>query len=943
MLSLQPQQAHAQRSLMSALGSGVGQGLGNCAASVGTSLLGGVLSGVGGNLVGGAVNAINPLAVPVVDSGTQATVTQGNVTRIAREGCLDGIMYAMAKQVLNQIADSTLAWVESGFQEFGQPGNRGFIGDLDQFVANVGEQTYNQFVNEFRRRNQLCGPYRDDVLMSVSAEYYRNNPEPAAVQREDTNALDPGGGGDCLGGLGPEATEAFYNGNFREAGWEAFDYSVRNPEASPVGAFLAENERLTARIQQSRRLDLQELQQNNGWLSVAACPESGSELHDATGKCLDDNGNPTIEPAVQTPGTVVNNAINNVVDSDFRRLELADETNEIVGALMNQLVANIVGAGGDDSQGLFDPELADRTDPLGNVGDYGSGDGYRGPIPVDYMASTIEEQIELEEQLLEAVQQLPSTNELAELEARLNQCLLQQTFPPSGEGTASNPDEDEVEDDIQTLRTAKDSVFPATRNAQEEEREVGAQKINWVGNKLEWNPGETYGIEECGPAHSNAYKPSYVANVEEGTWRMFICVPGHDGDFNETSQELNGEFIEIPDSSVAGMLAETEERSLYRAPQNDVIKVDWHGAPFEWDHYDIFAKEFTRFVYDAIHGPMWLIDFGSYGVQPIRVNGTGNEYPVPGPRPNVADEEIENFNQILNFRNSAETNRYGSNRCDRRTVGQLSYVVKPNEEVWTYQRCENVAEGVYRFLDTGETSPAFQDKNVVNQIDQYVQIISELIGDEGSVDDSYQAPTGGPDNLYEFLHDIQRVTSEEEADMAQIQQTLDARFGRLESRFHTQADLRAAESALEQLNPADPNSLYSQLQSLSSANSCPLPDDWSPPSDGDGGDDSGGSGGLEIVSFNAMRRGGIVLVNWQANAESCQAESAPQASSWNGEVGTAGSRGISTDDAIQVRLICEEGGATVRASRYVPSYGREDRFGPRSRTSGSRSRTPDQR
>lgn len=943
LLSVQPQHAHAQNSLMSALGRGAGQGLGNCAASVATNLLGGALTGVASNLVSSAAsNLTNPLSVPVRDAGTQATIKQGDVSRAAREGCLDGMMYAISKEVLNQLADSTLAWVESGFQRFGQPGNRGFVGDLDQFVANAGEQTYNQFVTEFRRQNQLCGPYREDVLMSVSAEYYRNNPKPSGVEhRDDINQLDPGGGGDCLGGLGPEATEAFYNGDFEEGGWAAFDYAVENPEASPVGAFVQQNERLTARIQQSRRLDLQELQQNNGWMSVVACPEEDTVLApneennqdptggDSTGMCRHSDGSLS-EPVVQTPGPVVNNAINNVIDSDFRRLELADETNEIVGALVNQLVANITGAGGDDNQGLFDPELANRTDPLGNINDYGGGEGYRGRVPVPYMASTTAEQIELEEELLAIVNQLPSTNELSRLEARLNQCLLEQRFPEPGQGSEGNPDEDQVEDWISSLRTAKKSVFPATRNAQEDEREVGAQKINWVGNKLEWSPGDSYGLSSCGDRRGGfeaGYHVSYTADVEDGEWKAFICLPEDGDEFQEDQEHFGADFYPISETS-AGVLF--DNGPLYRAPQNDVTKVDWNEAPFEWKHYDVFAEDFASYVYEADGmGNLILSD--------------GTTIPVPGGGVSSSGVDIEapaNLRQILTTSAGSETNRYGSTVCDMRTEGQMSYVVKPNEEVWTHQRCEEVNPDIYRFMDTGETSDAFMENDAVNQIDQYVQVIGDLIGDEDSVDDSYQAPTGGPDNLYEFLHDVQRVTSEDESDIAQFQRTLDARFGRLEARFHTEADVDAAESALEQLNPDNPDSLYSRLQSLADTNSCPVPDDWSPPSD----DDSSGGGGIEIVSFNAERRGGIILVNWQANAESCRAESAPEASSWSGEVGTAGSRGISTDDAVQLRLICEEGGETVRSSRYVPSYGREDRFGPQNPDSTrDRSSTRDSR
>jgi hypothetical protein len=965
-LTVQPTQTARAQTVGSAVTSGFVSGLAGCAAQVGGSILASTL--------GGALSSLlNVTSVPVSDGGAVTL-------KAATDGCLDGIAYSVAKSLLNRLADSTLTWVQSGFTEFGQGGNRAYVGDLQGFAANVGEQTFNTFTDDYVTvpPRELCGSYGKEALTSIATRYYQENPLPTGVQpgaaiEKLSGELDSVAEGDCEGfkavlgdepageyGTGQETMDAFLGGDFAAGGWEALAFSVDNPNANPIGAYLQQNRKLKNRVQQEQELDLKELQQNNGWLSAVACPKGG--MSSTTGKCADGN-----EPIIETPGTAVNQAVNDLIGSDFRRLELADEVNEIVGELANQLVANLTGEG---SEGFFDPGLADATDPLGNLDSYADG-GYQGGFRANYAASTLEDQIELESNILAYINGgdivrdgevqdpiptpgLPTTNELARLKARANQCLASDAFAGPGEQNA-----------FQSLLTQLDSfeqsVYPPPGN-QTRQSQLGAgsessgpQKVNWVGNALNWEPGVVYGVKNCSE-FSNAYKLSYVPESSSGTWRVFMCKTEDSGDFNETSSVFNGSFEEISESSVANLFADNPP--LYSVKGSRKVEIDWTEADFEWDYYDRFAGEFVRSVHDAITN-----------LQPLIVNGSLASYNIPGARPSKLKEELEKIDQILSGVSSDDVNRYGLQTCNDGTINvdSLSYVVKPGENVWTHQECIKVNEDIYRFKNTGATTPAFRTVETASaSFAEYAARINRLIGDTNydsktvtadfSADgvsnsetreiDVYQAPATG-DSLRELLHDVASISENiivnaaavGELSLAGRQEALDRRFGRLESRFESDEDLGATLDGFNALNPNDPNSLYSQVLRVVNENSCNLPADYEDPVGDDGsgsgeGEDGGDeSSGPQISSFTASRRPSsrFISVSWQASATSCKAESNPVISGWSGPVGPSGNQLITSSNSVRLTLVCERDGEEVAASRFVNQAGSggDERFDPR--------------
>jgi len=519
--------------------------------------------------------------------------------------------------------------------------------------------------------------------------------------------------------------QAFIDGDFQEGGWEAFYHQAENPNASPVGAYLEQRDNLRQRIQQAENTNIEELSNNNGWISEVACPGDG-DLSTTTNSCVDKDGNTLSEPAIKTPGNTVNEIINNTVGSDQRRLELADEVNEIVGALADQLVSQVIGGGTggggeDDTKGLFSQAAQEKSDALGNFADAADPDSdYGNQLQEEYVRNTLDDQITLEKDLLTVVRKLPDTNDVSKLESRINQCLSNTQNNSGGPSFADKKTAGQIEEQLTTLRSAYNSAFPAAESA--DEKEVGPQKIDWVGKDTDnWNYGDPQGLESC-ERWKDAFNVSYVPNRDTQSWKAYMCVHKNGSQFNEKSSEFASKWIEMP-TNVTNYFSYGPEdapgdRPLYRNARNNKIKIDWKGDDLDWKHYDPFAYEYNSWVpedrvqldeNEETHtGKVWMNkapeeaqNILERNIEVVVSSSTTSTTTVEEilfqdslsghtdlPGPDINDTEGEKFDLVPN--KVGDTNRYGAKVCDKRNLGAVSYIVKPHREFWTIQRC-NVA------------------------------------------------------------------------------------------------------------------------------------------------------------------------------------------------------------------------------------------------------------
>jgi hypothetical protein len=190
------------------------------------------------------------------------------------------------------------------------------------------------------------------------------------------------------------------------------------------------------------------------------------------------------------------------------------------------------------------------------------------------------------------------------------------------------------------------------------------------------------------------------------------------------------------------------------------------------------------------------------------------------------------------------------------------------------------------------------------------------------------AITGGALDLPEDMNSNDNVSRRK--------RLIDSRFARMERRFHSEADLKSAQNASEQLDPNSTTSLYTTLFNRAETNGCSVPEGWTSPVIGDSNDDGGGVGGdsgddPQIVSFEAYRRPSnvseTVRIQWQSNAESCQASSVP-VGVWSGEKRASSAEEITRENSSTLILTCTTGNTQVKERLFVEPADSDGLFQP---------------
>ena len=248
-----------------------------------------------------------------------------------KEYVLDTLAWQVANLAIESMTKSLVNWINSGFE-----GSPAFVTDLNQNLRGVGDAVAAQFFDELSQQTIATTPFQDQVLDSVRLAYYlRTSPESFYTRYPYT-----------LNQVSPDS-RAFLNGDFSQGGWNAWFETVVNPQNNPFGAQMLANEALEGVVANATGNRLQELSWNRGFLSWRGECEQVAENADA----IELSGaDPCLSYEVQTPGSVIMEQLNTQLGAGVNRLVSADEFNEIIGALLNQLVLQVVGGG--DGGGL---------------------------------------------------------------------------------------------------------------------------------------------------------------------------------------------------------------------------------------------------------------------------------------------------------------------------------------------------------------------------------------------------------------------------------------------------------------------------------------------------------------------------------------------------------------------------------------------------------------
>lgn len=298
-----------------------------------------------------------------VVEGTAQTFLQNSTNY--KEFVLDLIVNVIAKQLINQMTTSIVNWINSGFE-----GNPSFVTDPGGFFLDAADQVTGALLNQNGPLASLCSPFSFDLRINLalqqSSRYNkRYTCTLGKIIENSRNAVERG-----------VTINGFMAGDFSQGGWPAFISLTTDPQNHYSSAYLYAHSDLLSRIAQKEASINVDLNRGRGFMSYTKCEDITAEVSNRSAGLSTDQMNLLKQPGnrniqemdpektsikktvdyeagtekierckVQTPGSVIEGTLSNQLGSGVRQLELADEIDEIVGALVNQLVIQIVTKG----------------------------------------------------------------------------------------------------------------------------------------------------------------------------------------------------------------------------------------------------------------------------------------------------------------------------------------------------------------------------------------------------------------------------------------------------------------------------------------------------------------------------------------------------------------------------------------------------------------------
>jgi hypothetical protein len=206
---------------------------------------------------------------------------------------MDAIAYCLVNEVIRYVADSTITWIEGGFE-----GKPVYVSDTNKLFQDILSQELDGTINEIGN-GILCEEFQVNIQLSL-LESKRDRLLPV-----------------CTWDRAKDNVSNFINNDtFNFDLWERY---TLNPNNNPLGAYLKSSIVANDRIDSKEKRILLELDWGNGFWSWQGA-----------------NG------SVTTPGSIVQSKVERALNLPEDRLVLADEFNEVITVLVNELIKTAV-------------------------------------------------------------------------------------------------------------------------------------------------------------------------------------------------------------------------------------------------------------------------------------------------------------------------------------------------------------------------------------------------------------------------------------------------------------------------------------------------------------------------------------------------------------------------------------------------------------------------
>jgi hypothetical protein len=237
----------------------------------------------------------------------------------------NGIAYCIVNGLITYIADSTIAWANSGFQ-----GNPAFLENPENFFRTLADRQASEFISSVGYNTtglNVCEPFRVDVAIALSESYggqdqagANPNRMSCSMDQIGQNFMDfangGGGGYGGEGGGGPNVDGYWSNWN-----------QMRRDENNPWGAYMQAGEYLQAQVAVKENTAKFELGLNNGFLNFKKCEDKGAAKKGDTSSCK-----------TYTPGSLIESSLNDTLKLGKERVVAAEKIDQVITAVANALI-----------------------------------------------------------------------------------------------------------------------------------------------------------------------------------------------------------------------------------------------------------------------------------------------------------------------------------------------------------------------------------------------------------------------------------------------------------------------------------------------------------------------------------------------------------------------------------------------------------------------------
>lgn len=280
-----------------------------------------------GAIAGTAVACAAFLAGGIGGIATPASLVtvQVNAPTDNTKNFMDCLARTIARAAIQQITNSVVNWINSGFN-----GKPSFIQNYQQFFASVADQAAGSFIQNYTNFAPFCTPFAKQIQIALAQSYARRNTSAQSC---------------TLSGLLGTNTAGLSSG--RGLSWGNLVSFTTNPSNNPYGAYMtAQNSLaktiLSAATNASRNIT------PSGFINFQqpyACENTGSAGAPVSSAGLGYSCPAGCKCKVTTPGSIIESSLSKTLSTSIDSLNLAKSFDEIISALISQLMTRALQGG----------------------------------------------------------------------------------------------------------------------------------------------------------------------------------------------------------------------------------------------------------------------------------------------------------------------------------------------------------------------------------------------------------------------------------------------------------------------------------------------------------------------------------------------------------------------------------------------------------------------